>query len=246
MTSSACVCVLQVLEEMSENSKQRIEAVMKAFKLTFDAPVNYDPKTTPSNTDFLNMADESVRRLVKMAKHLEFFQRLDQDDQITLLKGAVLEVLVLRSAKMFDSRGKSWSVQSKDGEQKSVSAMGLSFGDNEDAHFMQQYQQFVVSLLTATMRDNVILMVLMVMTLFSPDRGRLSRKDMVVEAQEEYASILKEYCERRYPKEKLMFARILQKLADIRDISETHSKMLLHYKSDELVPLIVEIFNLSR
>ena len=236
---------LQVLEEMSENSKQRIDAVMKAFRLTFDAPVNYDLKTMPSNMDFLNMADESVRRLVKMAKHLEFFQRLDQDDQITLLKGAVLEVLVLRSAKMFDSRGKSWSVQ-KDGEQKSVSAMGLQLGDNEDAHFMQQYQHFVMTLLTATMRDNVILMILMVMTLFSPDRGRLARKDMVVEAQEEYASILKEYCERRYPKEKLMFARILQKLADIRDISETHSKMLLHYKSDDLVPLIVEIFNLSR
>ena len=230
---------------MSENSKQRIDAVMKAFRLTFDAPVNYDLKTMPSNMDFLNMADESVRRLVKMAKHLEFFQRLDQDDQITLLKGAVLEVLVLRSAKMFDSRGKSWSVQ-KDGEQKSVSAMGLQLGDNEDAHFMQQYQHFVMTLLTATMRDNVILMILMVMTLFSPDRGRLARKDMVVEAQEEYASILKEYCERRYPKEKLMFARILQKLADIRDISETHSKMLLHYKSDDLVPLIVEIFNLSR
>ena len=230
---------------MSETSKNLIEAVMKAFRLSFDAPVNYDPKTAPSNVDFLNMADESVRRLVKMAKHLEFFQRLDQDDQITLLKGAVLEVLVLRSAKMFDSRGKSWSVQ-KDGEQKSVSAMGLQLGDNEDAHFMQQYQHFVMTLLTATMRDNVILMILMVMTLFSPDRGRLARKDMVVEAQEEYASILKEYCERRYPKEKLMFARILQKLADIRDISETHSKMLLHYKSDDLVPLIVEIFNLSR
>ena len=238
--------MLQVLEQMSETSKNLIEAVMKAFRLSFDAPVNYDPKTAPSNVDFLNMADESVRRLVKMAKHLEMFQRLDQDDQITLLKGAVLEVLVLRSAKMFDSRGKSWSVQSKDGEQKSVSAMGLQCGDNEDAHFMQQYQHFVVSLLQSTMRDNVILMILMIMTLFSPDRGRLTRKDLVVQAQEDYASILKEYCEKRYPKEKPMFAKILQKLADIRDISETHSKMLLHYKSDELVPLIVEIFNFSR
>ena len=61
--------------------------VMKAFRMSFDAPVNYDPKAQPSSTDFLNMADASVRRLVKMAKHLDTFQSLQQDDQITLLKG---------------------------------------------------------------------------------------------------------------------------------------------------------------
>jgi len=68
------------------------------------------PIATPSNVEFLNLADTSVRRLVKMAKNLAHFRKLDQQDQILLLKGAVVEVLVLRSSKMFNSDSMSWQV----------------------------------------------------------------------------------------------------------------------------------------
>jgi hypothetical protein len=69
------------------------------------------PVAAPSNVEFLNMADTSVRRLVKMAKHLGHFRTLDQEDQISLLKGAVVEVLVLRSSKMFNSETMAWQVR---------------------------------------------------------------------------------------------------------------------------------------
>ena len=118
-------------------------------------------------------------------------------------------------------------------------------GKDDNAQFFKQYQRFTMTLLQSTMRDNIVLMLMIVMTLLSPDRGNLVRKECVMAAQEEYADILREYCEKRYPKEKLMFAKILQKLADIREINETHTKMLSHMKVDELGPLIVEIFNLS-
>ena len=68
------------------------------------------PIAAPSSVEFLNMADTSVRRLVRMAKHLEHFRKLDQTDQISLLKGAIVEVLVLRSSKMFNSDSMSWQV----------------------------------------------------------------------------------------------------------------------------------------
>jgi len=70
------------------------------------------PLAAPSNVEFLNMADTSVRRLVKMAKNLMHFRKLDQQDQISLLKGAIVEVLVLRSSKMFNSQSMSWQVDS--------------------------------------------------------------------------------------------------------------------------------------
>jgi len=56
------------------------------------------------------MADTSVRRLVKMARNLAHFHKLDQQDQILLLKGAIVEVLVLRSSKMFNPDSMSWQV----------------------------------------------------------------------------------------------------------------------------------------
>ena len=64
--------------------------------MSFDAPIDKTVYDNPSGSQFLDMADMSVRRLVKMAKHLKVFQALDQEDQISLLKGSVLEVLILR------------------------------------------------------------------------------------------------------------------------------------------------------
>ena len=84
--------------------------MIHAFEISFDHTMEHQPIAAPSNVQFLNMADTSVRRLVKMAKNLAHFRKLDQRDQISLLKGAIVEVLVLRSSKMFNSNSMSWQV----------------------------------------------------------------------------------------------------------------------------------------
>ena len=231
------------LEGLAEDQKEKIAEVIKAFQLSFDAPMPYQPKLSPSSTDFLNMADSSVRRLVKMAKHLSIFRKLDQEDQICLLKGAVVEVLILRSAKMFDTSRQGWSVM-KGGKQHSVSAASLKFGDVESMSFFGQYQHFATTLLSATQHDDVVLMLMIVMVVLSPDRANLQMKECVTLSQEMYADLLMEYINVRYPKER-MFAKVLQKLADIRDLNETHTRMLMHMKVEELEPLVVEIFDMS-
>lgn len=98
------------IENMSPWCREMLHEVMRSFQISFDKPMERQPIDSPSNVEFLNMADTSVRRLVKMAKHLTVFRSLDQTDQISLLKGAVVEVLILRSAKMFNSSSLSWQV----------------------------------------------------------------------------------------------------------------------------------------
>ena len=231
-------------EGLNERSRQLLDEVRKAFQLSFDCPMERQAKAAPSSTDFLNMADSSVRRLVKMAKHIDAFRKLDQDDQISLLKGSVVEVLIMRSSKMFDTQSMGWMVV-KGGMPQNVSAAGLQFGNNESISFFQQYHRFATSLLAATRRDNVILMLMIVMTVLSPDRETLKTKEAVAQAQEIYAQILQEYIAFQYPGDELIFAKVLQKLADIRELNETHTQMLMHMKVDELEPLIVEIFDMS-
>lgn len=232
------------LEGLSEKSQDSVREVMKAFQLSFDGPMERQPLATPSGIDFLNMADTSVRRLVKMAKHLTVFRSFDQEDQIALLKGAVVEVLILRSAKMFDASTKAWSVN-KAGAQHQVMAASFQMGNEDSASFFNQYQRFATSLIQATQRDNIVLMLMIVLTVLSPDRIASKNTDKVSAAQEVYADVLREYINVRYPGDEPMFARILQKLADIRDLNETHTRMLMHMKVDELEPLIVEIFDMS-
>lgn len=133
----------------------------------------------------------------------------------------------------------------KEGRDHQVSAMSFSLGSPDSQRFIQQYQLFVRALLRSTRRDNVLLMLLIVMTVFSPDRVRPATIPSITHIQEEYAGVLREYLAVRYPSESLMLPHLLQRLCDIRDLNEKHTSMLLNMKLDELEPLIAEIFDLS-
>jgi len=126
-----------------------------------------------------------------------------------------------------------------------VSAASLKLGSPDSQRFIQQYRLFVTALLRSTRRDNVLLMLLIVMTVFSADRVRPSSIPVVARIQEEYAGVLREYLAVHYPSEPLMLPRLLQQLCNIRDLNEKHTLMLLNMKLDELEPLIIEIFDLS-
>ena len=218
---------------------------MTAFQSSFDAPVNHPVVQNPSNADFLNMADASVRRLVTMAKNLESFKSLDQADQIALLKGAVLEVLILRSSKLFDTTCQSWNVSYDQQKKAVISSNVFQYGNEENMKFFGQYKDFVSSVVKITKGDNVILMLMIVLTVFSPDRPQVTNKESVSRVQENYAEVLKDYLRVRYKEDTNMFARIITKLADIRDLNESHSRMLHSVHVDDVEPLVVEIFHLN-
>ncbi|KAK3107798.1 hypothetical protein FSP39_022420, partial [Pinctada imbricata] len=68
-------------------------------------------KQLPTNpTEFLNVAEGFVRRIIKLAKNIEFFKMVIKEDQIALLKGAVVEILMLRSAVNYDIHTETWSL----------------------------------------------------------------------------------------------------------------------------------------
>lgn len=68
-------------------------------------------KTMPkSPTDMFNIADGFVRRIIKVAKQLNYFRLIDKDDQIALLKGSVVEIMMLRSAVNFDVKTETWNL----------------------------------------------------------------------------------------------------------------------------------------
>ena len=123
-----------------------------------------------------------------------------------------------------------------------VSAASLAHGSPQSMTFILQYQSFVRTLLASTRHDNVVLMLLIVMTLLSPDRASDPR---VSAAQERYASVLQRYVALAYPDQPLMLARVVQRLADIRDMNEKHTALLMNVQVDQLEPLITEIFDLG-
>jgi len=133
----------------------------------------------------------------------------------------------------------------KEGRPHMVSAESFANGSAESMAFILQYKRFVTNLLKSTRNDNIVLMLLIVMTLLSPDRATTSSIGAISSAQEEYASVLANYVGVHYPGEHLMLPRLLQQLATIRDMNERHAEMLMNMQVDKLEPLITEIFDLN-
>ena len=232
------------LKNLSETTVEVIENIMEAFEKSFDlAPEASQMEKPEDNKDFLNMAQSSVHRCVKMAKALIPFKTLAQEDKVTLIKGAVLEVLILRSVKLYDSRAMEWKNNSGSKEQ-SVSAAALKFGNEATIKFFKQYMQFAARFQATIQDDNIILMILIVMTVLSPDRPDIKEQDVISDAQETYASVLGEYIKANYPEDKEMFAKSLQQLTEIRELDESHMQMMMHVQVDQLQPLIKELFGM--
>lgn len=57
--------------------------------------------------DFSERFSPAIRGVVEFAKRIPGFSLLAQDDQVTLLKAGVFEVLLVRLACMFDTRSSS-------------------------------------------------------------------------------------------------------------------------------------------
>ncbi|RUS71246.1 hypothetical protein EGW08_020991 [Elysia chlorotica] len=125
-----------------------------------------------------------------------------------------------------------------------ISAEILKSGSENTKKLFMTYSKFIKSLMCTVHGDRVILELLILISLFSTDRICMEQHTEIQHIQEHYAFLLQCYVGHRFPSDPTLFARIVMKLVDLRDINEVHSDMLLHLKVDELDPLLVEIFEL--
>lgn len=276
-------------------------------------------KAPPTNaTEFVNLAEGFVRRIIKVAKNIEFFKMICKEDQIALLKGSVVEIMMLRSAINYNVETESWSfstmkclskppgpstssesgsgqshpghlsqtdltnrpfskgmeafsgagqmgglpneeemkrlremmssrIKAEEGVKSEVGAVSASIlkaGGSETYNMFLTYSKFIKSLMRTIHGDLLALKLLIMLSLFSADRQGVLEHDKIQQIQECYAGILQKYVERRFPEDKIMFAKIVMKLTDLRNINEVHTKMLLKMKVDSIEPLLIEIFDL--
>ncbi|XP_050417545.1 nuclear hormone receptor HR96 [Patella vulgata] len=256
--------VKAAIESLNDRHRLVLEELLHAHEVScFLTGTSTSLKMNPSNPEeFVNIAEGFVRRIIKVAKNIESFKKLVKDDQICLLKGAVVDVMMLRSAVNYDPQTESWSLSTVNcikpdvtgaaspstsnttAESSRISASILKSGNAETQHLFMTYSKFIKSLMTTIHGDLLILKVLIMMSLYSADRGELVNRHMVHEIQEEYAEILQNYTLFRFPEDKTLFARVVMKLTDLRNINEVHTKMLLKMKLDDIEPLLLEIFDL--
>ncbi|KAJ8983998.1 hypothetical protein NQ317_006851 [Molorchus minor] len=64
----------------------------------------------PALVDVINLTTIGIRRLIKMAKKINAFKNMCQEDQLALLKGGCTEIMILRSAMNYDLTKQTWEI----------------------------------------------------------------------------------------------------------------------------------------
>ncbi|CAG5129632.1 unnamed protein product, partial [Candidula unifasciata] len=176
-SSSEAEQVQSVISMMSPDDQCLINELVAAMEAgSFLIMSSSSLKMMPSNTeDFINMAELFVRKVIKVAKNIAYFKHLHKDDQMSLLKGSVVDIMMLRSAVNYDPFTESWSLNTKGcinhgssqatGER--ISAEILKMGSSESKQLFLTYSKFIKSLMSTIHGDLLALKLLILMSLFS-------------------------------------------------------------------------------
>lgn len=171
---------------------------------------------------------------------------LPQVEQIHLLKGGSIELLIIRSVMTFDEE-KQHFLDPVDHEETSAMRLDQLEKAENGLGLFDDLMKFIHSLVTDLRADEMTLILLLVISLFSPDRENLSWKSLVAEEQEKYSLLLKNYLESIHPLAvaRTLFPKLLMKLTEVRNLNEEHSQVLLRVKLDGIHPLMKEVLDLS-
>ncbi|XP_071824957.1 oxysterols receptor LXR-alpha-like isoform X4 [Apostichopus japonicus] len=178
----------------------------------------------------------TIQLIVEFSKRIPGFLELDREDQIVLLKGSAVEVMLIRVALRYN---------------KELDA--IMFG-NEEPYTRKQLLEGGMGSLVQPMYDFAASMaelqldyaefvLLMTITLLSSDRPLVQNRTKVEALQERYLDMLRSYLKLRRPKEHLLLPKVLMKLTELRTLNNSHSELLFHLKLQDqnIPPLIKEI-----
>ena len=174
------------------------------------------------------------------------FKALPQSDQIHLLKGGSIELLILRSVITFDKEKQHFLDPVDRPETRAMNIDQLRMAETGTGLF-DAHMKFVRTLAVDLHADETTLILLLVISLFSPDRGSLLCEPTIAGQQQEYCMLLQRYLQSRYPAAlaRSLFPRLLMTLTDIRNLDEEHSHVLLKVNPEGIQPLMKEVFDLN-
>ncbi|XP_068068182.1 vitamin D3 receptor [Anomalospiza imberbis] len=191
-----------------------------------------------------DLVSYSIQKVIGFAKMIPGFRDLSVEDQIVLLKCSAMEVIMLRSNESFTLEDMSWTCGSSDFKYRvsDVTQAGHSMD------LLEPLVKFQVGLKKLNLHEEEHVL-LMAICILSPDRPGV-REPLRVEAlQERLSEVLQSYIRARHaaPGGRLLYAKMIQKLADLRSLNEEHSRQYrcLSFQPEhsmQLTPLLLEVF----
>ncbi|KFP51656.1 Vitamin D3 receptor [Cathartes aura] len=157
---------------------------------------------------------------------------------------SAIEVIMLRSNQSFTLEDMTWTCGSNDFKYRisDVTQAGHSMD------LLEPLVKFQVGLKKLNLHEEEHVL-LMAICILSPDRPGVQDTSLVESLQDRLSEILQTYIRCRHPPpgSRLLYAKMIQKLADLRSLNEEHSKQYrcLSFQPEhsmQLTPLVLEVF----
>ncbi|XP_071962829.1 vitamin D3 receptor B-like isoform X2 [Antedon mediterranea] len=203
-----------------------------------------DPNNPPDSLLYnMTLMGCVIRQTVAFTKGIPMFRELTYEDQAVLIKNAILEVLILRCAECFVPE-KNAVIDDITGSEWSYDAM-MSSGFGTSAEPTLKFVQ-TVNAMNLTKEEYALLQAI---TIISPDRPDLMEKERIEDIQRPMVMTLQNLCKITHPDDKLLFAKLIMKLTDVREVVTRHISDIMQMKLpdnqfEQIFPLINEIFSL--
>uniref|UniRef100_A0A4W5MLP2 Vitamin D receptor n=1 Tax=Hucho hucho TaxID=62062 RepID=A0A4W5MLP2_9TELE len=190
-----------------------------------------------------DLVSYSIQKVIGFAKMIPGFRGLTAEDQIALLKSSAIEIIMLRSNQSFNLDDMSWSCGGSPDFKYCINDVTKA-GHTLD--LLEPLVKFQVGLKKLSLHEEEHVL-LMAICLLSPDRPGVQDHAKIEVLQDSLSEVLQAYIRVNHPGGRLLYARMIQKLADLRSLNEEHSKQYrsLSFQPEhsmQLTPLVLEVF----
>ncbi|KAM7115372.1 vitamin D3 receptor isoform 2-T2 [Molossus nigricans] len=209
-----------------------------------DSSVSLDLSHLSMLPHLADLVSYSIQKVIGFAKMIPGFRDLTSEDQIVLLKSSAIEVIMLRSNQSFTMDDMSWTC----GNEKYKYSIGDVTKAGHTLDLIEPLIKFQVGLKKLNLHEEEHVL-LMAICIVSPDRPGVQDATLIEAIQDRLSNTLQTYIRCRHPPpgSHLLYAKMIQKLADLRSLNEEHSKQYrsLAFQPEcsmKLTPLVLEVF----
>ncbi|KAK9504032.1 hypothetical protein O3M35_010474 [Rhynocoris fuscipes] len=232
--------VIRAHLDTCEYTKEKVEPMIlrareqpsfTASPPTLACPLNPNPQPLTGQQellqDFSKRFSPAIRGVVEFAKRIPGFGLLSQDDQVTLLKAGVFEVLLVRLACMFDTQNNSMICLNG----QVLKRESIHSGSN--ARFlMDSMFDFAERLNNLRLTDPEIGLFSSIVVI-APDRPGLRNTELIERMHNKLKAGLQLMMSHNHPNQPNMAQELMKKIPDLRTLNTLHSEKLLAFKMTE-------------
>ncbi|XP_062849195.1 peroxisome proliferator-activated receptor alpha b [Trichomycterus rosablanca] len=182
---------------------------------------------------------ETVTELTEFAKSVPGFSNLDLNDQVTLLKYGVYEALFAMLASCMNKDGLLVAYGSGFITREFLKSLRRPFSDMMEPKF-----QFAMKFNSLELDDSDLALFVAAI-ICCGDRPGLTNVPHIERMQESIVYVLQLHLQNNHPDNAFLFPKLLQKLADLRQLVTEHAQLVQEIRKIEdtsLHPLLQEIY----